>query len=129
MIVVATSMSKLLVDEVEHHCFQFVLGHLAVADRDARLGHDLPEPSGELLDVVDAVVDEIDLPAAVQLAQHRVADQLGVEARRRGSRRPAGRRAASPDWRCRACPAATCAACAEWAWRSSSARPPSAAAL
>ena len=33
------------------------------------------QPVGDQLDVVDAVVDEVDLPVAVQLAQDRVADQ------------------------------------------------------
>ncbi len=71
MIVVASSMSNRCVDEIEHHLFQLALGHLAVADADARLGHDLLQPVGDVLDVVHAVVDEEDLPAAVQLPQHR----------------------------------------------------------
>ena len=62
---------ELVVDEVEHHLFQLPFGHLAVADADAGLGHDLPQPPGEVFDVVDAVVDEEDLPAAVQFAQRR----------------------------------------------------------
>ena len=77
------------VDEVEHHLFQVVLGHLAVGDGQAGLGHDLPQPPGEDLDVLDAVVDEEDLPAAVQFPQHGVADQLGVEARHAGFDRQA----------------------------------------
>ena len=48
-----------------------------------RLGHDPLQLVGDQLDVVHAVVDEVDLPAAVQLAQDRVADQ-----RRRPSGRP-----------------------------------------
>ena len=45
------------------------------------------------LNVVDAVVDEVDLPAAVQLAQDRVADQVVAEPRDpRLDRQPIGRR-------------------------------------
>ena len=55
-----------------------------MADRDAGLGHDLAEPAGHRFDVVDAIVDEKDLPAAVQFAQDGVADQLGVETRDAG---------------------------------------------
>ena len=72
------------VDETEHHLFQLVLVHLAVADGQPGLGHDLPQPPGEDFDVLDAVVDEEDLPAAVQFAQHGVADQLGIEASHAG---------------------------------------------
>ena len=35
---------------------------------------------GDVVDVVHAVVDEVDLPFAVQLAQDGVADQLRIEA-------------------------------------------------
>ena len=59
--------------EPQHHVFQLVLGHLAVADVDLCLGHDLGQPHRHGVDVVDAVVDEVNLPAAVQLAQDRVA--------------------------------------------------------
>ena len=41
-----------VVDEIEHHPLQLVLGHLAVGDAEAGLGHDLPQPRGEDLDVV-----------------------------------------------------------------------------
>ena len=34
----------LAADELEHHLFQLVLGHLAVADVDPGLGHDLLQP-------------------------------------------------------------------------------------
>ena len=43
-----------------------------------------PQPPGEDVDVLDAVVDEENLPAAVQLPHHRVADQLALEARHAG---------------------------------------------
>ena len=64
---------------------------------DLRLGHDLLQPASAIVvDVVDAVVDEVDLPVAVQLAQDRVADQLGVEAGDARLDRPGGPAAASP---------------------------------
>ena len=66
-------------DEIEHHLFQFALGHLAVADAERRLGHDPLQLGGDDLDVVHAVVDEENLPAAIQLAQHGMADQRFVE--------------------------------------------------
>ena len=73
--------------EVQHHPLQLVLGHLAVGDADAGLGHDLAEPLGERLDVLHAVVDEVDLPLPVQLPQHGLPDQLGIEARDAGFHR------------------------------------------
>ena len=44
-----------------------------------RLGHDPLQLGGEQLDVVDAVMNEEDLPAAIQFAQHGVANQRFVE--------------------------------------------------
>ena len=38
--------------EVQHDPLQLVLGHLAVGDADAGLGHDLAEPLGERLDIL-----------------------------------------------------------------------------
>ena len=52
-------------------------GHLAVADDEARAGQHLAQLVGLRLDRLDAVVDVEHLPAAVQLAQDRVADQAG----------------------------------------------------
>ena len=67
---------------------------------------------------IDAIVDEIDLAAAAQLLLDRGADQLRVEVRHHGVDRQAvlGRRLDHATYR--GCPAATCAACAESAWRS-----------
>ena len=79
-IVVDSSRSNLCGDEIDHHRFQLVVGHLGVADPQPHVGHDLPQAVGDQLDVADAVVDEVDLPAAGQLALDRVADQLVVPA-------------------------------------------------
>ena len=61
---------------------------------DLRLRHDRLQLVGDLVDVVDAVVDEVDLPVAVQLAQDGVADQLLDRSGRCASRsaRRSGRR-------------------------------------
>ena len=58
-----------LVVEVEHHLLEVALAHLAVADHDARLRHELRQLLRLLLDRLDAVVDEVHLAAAAQLAQ------------------------------------------------------------
>ena len=80
MIVVASSMSYFWLTKFEHHVFEFVLGHLAVGDADGRLGHDLPQACGENVNILHAIVNEENLPAAIQFPQHGVADQLGIEA-------------------------------------------------
>jgi len=66
--------------KLDHRLLQLVLVHLAVADDDTGLGHDLLQAVRDVVDVVDAVVDEVDLAVAVQLADDGVADQLMVEA-------------------------------------------------
>ena len=48
---------------------------------DIRLGHDLSQPARHDFDIVDAVVDEKCLPVAVELAEHGMANQLGIEPR------------------------------------------------
>ena len=71
MIVVASSTSNLLRDEVEHRLLELVLPHLAVADDDPRLGHQPLHQTADREDRLDAVVDEVDLAAALQLVPHR----------------------------------------------------------
>ena len=65
-----------MADELQHHVFQLALAHLPVADDDPRVGHHLLDLVGDLEDVVHAVVDEVDLPLALQLAQDRQLDAL-----------------------------------------------------
>ena len=77
MIVVQTRTSVAPPGEGEHHLLELPLRHLAVADRDADPRQELAELLGLGLDRLDAVVDEEDLAAAVELAQDRVADQPG----------------------------------------------------
>ena len=59
-----------LLPEVEHHLLELVLPHLPVRRRHPRLGHELADVRGGLLDRVDPVVDEEDLALAQQLAAY-----------------------------------------------------------
>ena len=70
----------LLLDEGDHRLFQLRLGHLPVGNRNLGVRHDVRDLGGDVLDVVDAVVHEVDLPAAVQLAVDGMADQFLVPA-------------------------------------------------
>ncbi len=72
---------ELVVDEIEHHLFQLA-ARASGRGRCAMLasGTICCSRSATFSMSCDAVVDEEHLPAAVQFAQHRVADQLGVEA-------------------------------------------------
>src|SRR6201987_85628 len=69
------------VHEREHHALQLSFGHLAVADDDARLRHELTNLRRHLVDRLDAVGDEVRLAAALELYLNRRADQLLVELR------------------------------------------------
>ena len=69
-IVVASSTSNFLRDEVEHRPLERLLAHLAVADDDARLGHQPLNQIADREDRLDAVVDEVDLAAARELGAH-----------------------------------------------------------
>ncbi len=70
--------------ELAHHVLEIALGHLSVRDDDPRLGQKLGEALRGRRDRVDVVVQEIDLPAALQLAQRSLADDA---ARVRSTRR------------------------------------------
>ena len=63
--------------ERDHHLLERALGHLAVPDDDPGARQHLAELLGLGLDRLDPVVDEEHLPAAVELAQDRVADEPG----------------------------------------------------
>ena len=54
--------------ELEHRLLQFPFGHLPVGDRDPRLGHQFSQPLCHLVDTHHPVVDEIHLPAPVDLS-------------------------------------------------------------
>ena len=66
----------LLLPEVDDDLFEPVLVHLAVGDRDARLGDELGQVRGDGLDVADPVVDVKDLPFAHEFAADRGLDLL-----------------------------------------------------
>src|SRR6185437_14831984 len=55
--------------KVEHELFQVALAHLAVADRDTRLGHELANGLRRLFDGLYGIVDVVDLTAEPNLAQ------------------------------------------------------------
>ena len=65
------------VGEGDHHLLERALGHLAVADHEPDAGQHPAQLLGLGLDGLDPVVDVEDLPAAVELAQDRVADEPG----------------------------------------------------
>ncbi len=74
MIVVASRDVELVGDELDHHVFQLASGIWPWPMQCVPRARSAPKRSGNVLDVVHAVVDKIDLPAAVQLAQHGVCE-------------------------------------------------------
>ena len=71
MIVVATSTSISPSMKLRHDRLELGFVHLAVADRDARLGHELLERARDAVDRLDAVVEVVDLAAAVEFGRDR----------------------------------------------------------
>ena len=69
----------LVAHELQHHAFQFIGRHLAVAHHDARLGHQSLDAVGRLLQALDAVVHVVHLTLAGQLALHRLLQAIGAE--------------------------------------------------
>ena len=73
----------LAVDEARHDRLELVLAHLPVADRDARLRHQLLERARDAVDRLDAVVHVVHLAAAVELGGDRALhDRVATPARR-----------------------------------------------
>ena len=64
--------------ELHHHGGELVFRHLTVADRDARLGDKAVHALRCLLDRAYSIVHEIDLASPLQLAPHRLLDQLVI---------------------------------------------------
>jgi hypothetical protein len=65
-------------DEAGHHGLELALGHLAVANGDARLGNELFERAGDGVDRLDPVVNVIHLTAAIELGHDRALhDRIG----------------------------------------------------
>jgi len=62
--------------ELQHHLFQLAFRHLTVSRDHPRPGDHLLNVSGDLVDRLDAVVDEIHLPSALQLVLQRRTHQL-----------------------------------------------------
>ena len=78
MIVVQTSTSIFPATKRCHDGFEFVRAHLAVAEFDPRLRAKFRDPVAHLLDRHDAVVQEINLTLALELALDGVADDALV---------------------------------------------------
>ena len=78
-IVVASEHVVLVRHEVEHRLLELLLSHLPVPDGDLRLGHEPRDQVRNREDRLDAVVDDVDLPAAFQLVANRAANHFGVE--------------------------------------------------
>src|SRR5579875_4161037 len=68
-----------VVDKVVHHDFQLPFLHLPVSDRDLSLGHQRAQMTRHVFDVLDPVMDEEHLTAAVEFAQDDLADEAIVE--------------------------------------------------
>ena len=66
--------------ELQHHFFQFAFRHLSVPDDDARLRHEFLQLGGDFPDALHAVVDEVDLAAALEFLLDGRLDQLLVPA-------------------------------------------------
>ena len=81
-------------DEVQHAPLQQRLGHLPMGHRDARFGHQARHHARQRLDRLDPVVDEENLPVALQLLTDRRGDRVRRELHDRGLDREAilGRR-------------------------------------
>ena len=69
----------LVVHEGQHDALELGFAHLAVADDDARAGHQFLDARGDLVDGFDAVVDEVDLAAAFEFELDRRANDLFIE--------------------------------------------------
>ena len=67
---------EILAHEPEHDLLQHLLVHLPVTDAEAGLRHELAQLVRQTVDVMDTVVDEVDLAAAVDLPQDHLPDQL-----------------------------------------------------
>ena len=80
---------RLAVDEFRHHFLEFVRFHLAVADDDARVGHQRLQFRPHDFDGHHAVVQKENLPAAIQLALDGVANDAFVVLRHDGLDRQA----------------------------------------
>ena len=66
-------------DEIEHRVLQHLFRLLAVADQHLGFGYEFAQVGGDAFDTEDAVVNNVDLAAALQFAQDRLANEVVVE--------------------------------------------------
>ena len=84
---------KTLMVEVVHHAFQFAFAHLPMTNGNSCLRHQLRQPVGGFLDVLDIIIKIVDLPAAQHFTQNCLTDhQCIVLANKRFHRQ-------TPRWR------------------------------
>ena len=83
-----------MVHELQHHIFQFTFSHLPVPHDNPRLRNQRLQLRRNLPDALHAIVDEINLPAALQFLLQRRLNQFFIPARDHGLNRHAifGRR-------------------------------------
>jgi hypothetical protein len=70
---------RLVADELHHRLLHLPLAHLPVADHDPGVGDHLLHVVGELQNVAHPVVDEVDLPLPLQLAEQGQLHPVAVE--------------------------------------------------
>ena len=99
--------------ERQHHLLQLALAHLPVAHHHPRRRHQLLNLRGNLVNRLHAVVDEVNLPAALQLHLDRACGSASRRTSPPPSESPCDPAAASRSRSYRAAPPATCAASAE----------------
>ncbi len=78
MIVVRNKDVGFVMHESQHHFFQLAFAHLPVAYGNARLRSHRLKFGRNFPDRVDAIVDEINLAAAIQFLLNRRLDQLFI---------------------------------------------------
>ena len=64
--------------KIAHHALQLTLGHLAVGHGNAGFGQNFLQFLAAVFDRLDLVVQEVNLPAALQFTQHGLADHAGA---------------------------------------------------
>ena len=115
--------------KVAHHGFQLALRHLAVGHRNAGFGQQLFELLAPVLDGFHLVVQEVDLPAALEFAQHGFADHAIAFGAHKGFDSQAALWCGGNHAQIAQAFKRHAQACGGWGWQSASAHPPRRAGL